>query len=84
MSVDFMNSQAEQKDLLRNRVNYGVASTLASVLRDMGHEVDIRVYGDGDYLISAKIIVDGEVKVDYEKIKKEREEYKRRQLNEKN
>lgn len=70
MAVDMMNSQAEGKDLLRNHTNYGRASVFASVLRDMGHEVDIRVYGEGDYLVSAKIIVDGEVKVDYEKIKK--------------
>lgn len=62
-----MNEQAEEKDLLRNHTNYGTASAYASVIQDFGHEVDICVYGDGDYLISAQIIIDGEVKFDFEK-----------------
>lgn len=61
-----MNSQAKEKDLLRNHTNYGSVSTLSQILRDMGHEVDACVYGDGDCLISAKIVVDGETKIDFE------------------
>ncbi len=61
-----MNNQAKEKDLLRNRTNYGAVSTLSQILRDMGHEVDACVYGDGDYLISSKIIVDGETKINFE------------------
>lgn len=61
-----MNNQAKEKDLLRNRTNYGSVSTLSQILRDMGHEVDACVYGDGDYLISAKIIVNGETKISFE------------------
>ena len=59
------NDQAKKKDLLRNRTNYGSVSTLSQILRDMGHEVDTCVYGDGDYLVSAKIIVDGEIKINF-------------------
>lgn len=66
-AVDTMNNQAKDKDLLRNHTNYGTATAYASVLRHFGHEVDLCVYGEGDYLVSAKIIVDGEVKFDYEK-----------------
>ena len=65
-AVNRMNSCVEEKDLLRNHTNYGTATAYASVLRDFGHEVDTCVYGDGDYLISAKIIVDGEVKINFE------------------
>lgn len=61
-----MNEQAKEKDLLRNRTNYGCVLALSQILRDMGHEVDVCVYGDGDYLISAKIVVDGEVKINFE------------------
>lgn len=61
-----MNAQAKEKDLLRNRTNYGSVSTLSQILRDMGHEVDACVYEDGNYLISAKIIVDGETKINFE------------------
>lgn len=61
-----MNDQAKEKDLLRNQTNYGSVSTLSQLLRDMGHEVDACVYRNGDYLISAKIIVDGETKINFE------------------
>ncbi|MBE6794954.1 MAG: hypothetical protein E7532_08505 [Ruminococcaceae bacterium] len=64
--VMMMNNHAKEKDLLRNHTNYGSVSTLSQILRDMGHEVDACVYGDGDYLISAKIIVDGETKINFE------------------
>ena len=61
-----MNSCAKEKDLLRNHTNYGTSTAYASVLRDYGHKVDICVYGDGDYLMSAKIIVDEKVKINFE------------------
>lgn len=70
-AVERMNDQAEEKDLLRNNTSYGAATAYASVLRDFGHEVDICVYGDGDYLISAKIVVDGEIKFDFEKYRRD-------------
>jgi hypothetical protein len=58
-TVNLMNKQAKDGDLLRNRTNYGRASTIAQFLREFGHEVDLRVYGNGDYLVSDCIVVDG-------------------------
>ena len=58
-SVDWMVQNYNNKDLKRNHVNYGSATAFASVLRSMGHEVDLRVYGDGEYLLTNGIIVDG-------------------------
>lgn len=66
LAVNLMNSHAEGKDLPRNHTAYGTAAAYASILRDFGHEVDICVYGDGDYLVSAKLVVDGETKIDFE------------------
>jgi hypothetical protein len=66
-AVSRMNNLADGKDLPRNHTAYGMAAAYASVLRDLGHEVDICVYGDGDYLVSAKLVVDGETKIDFEK-----------------
>ncbi len=66
-SVMRMNEQAKGKDLLRNQVNYGVASTYATILNEMGHTVDICVYGEDDYLISAKVVVNGEIKINFQK-----------------
>lgn len=58
-TVDLMNKQAKDGDLLRNRTNYGSATTIAQFLREFGHEVDLRVYGDGDYLVTDCIVIDG-------------------------
>lgn len=71
-AVERMNDQADEKDLLRNHVNYGVTTAYASVLRDFGHKIDLCVYSDGDYLISSKIIVDGEIKFDFEKYRRDK------------
>ena len=66
-TVIMMNEQAAEEDLLRNRVNYGAATAYASVISDFGHSIDICVYGDGDFLISAKIVIDGEIMSDFKK-----------------
>lgn len=58
-SIDWMVQNYNSKDLNRNHVNYGSATAFASVLRSMGHEVDLRVYGEGDYLLTNGIVVDG-------------------------
>ena len=49
-SVDWMMQNYKSKDLKRNHINYGSATAFASVLQSMGHEVDLRVYSEGDYL----------------------------------
>lgn len=60
-----MNDYAKKKDVLRNHTNYGSATTLCQILCDMGHSVDTCVYGDDEYLVSAKLIVDGETKIEF-------------------
>lgn len=66
-----VNSYEEQKDLERNRVNYGCAISWAQVMRDFGHDVDLPVYDSDGFLRIAKIVIDGEVYVDFEATKKE-------------
>ena len=58
-SVDWMVQAYNHKDTDRNHVNYGGATAFASVLRSMGHEVDLRVYNDDGYLLTNCIVVDG-------------------------
>ena len=58
-AVDRMVEDYKRKDNNRNHVNYGAAITYARVLHEMGHEVELRVYGDDGYLITDKITVDG-------------------------
>lgn len=58
-SVDRMMQAYNRQDLNRNRTNYGSATAFASVLQSMGHEVDLKVYGDGDYLLTNAFVVDG-------------------------
>lgn len=41
-----VNQCAEDKDINRNHVNYGSTTTYAKVLRELGHEVDVPVWGD--------------------------------------
>lgn len=66
-----VNSYEEQKDIERNRVNYGCAISWAQVMRDFGHDVDLPVYDSDGFLRIAKIVIDGEVYVDFEATKKE-------------
>lgn len=58
-AIDLMNNQVKDGDVLRNHTNYGCAIAIAQFLREFGHEVDLRVYGDGDYLLSDCIVIDG-------------------------
>lgn len=54
-----VNRQAEDKDANRNRVNYGVATTCAGVLRLLGIETEIAVWEDEGFLKIPKITIDG-------------------------
>lgn len=47
------------KDVLRNHTNYGAATAYADILSELGHDVDLKVYGDGEYLITNFISIDG-------------------------
>jgi len=56
-----VNDCANRKDVNRNRVNYGIATTCASVLGELGHEVEVPCWDDDGYLKIPKIIINGEV-----------------------
>lgn len=55
-----VNQCAEDHDVNRNHVNYGVATAYASVLRDLGHDVDVPCWEDNGCLKIPKIKFDGE------------------------
>ncbi len=54
-AIDYMLVAYKNQDINRNHTNYGAATAYASVLAEMGYEVDLRVYGDGDYLITDRV-----------------------------
>lgn len=58
-AVDWMMKNYEQKDSNRNRVNYGSATAYACILREMGHDVELRVYEKEGYLVTDKITIKG-------------------------
>lgn len=45
-----VNDCADQKDINRNHVNYGRATTLAGILLDFGYDVKLPVWEDKGYL----------------------------------
>lgn len=58
-AVDRMVRDYDANDKARNLRNAGAASAYAIVLREMGHEVDLRIYNADGYDLTDKIIVDG-------------------------
>jgi len=58
-SVDQMVEGYKHKDNNRNHVNYGAAIAYQRVMHEMGHEVELRVYGEDGYLVTNKITIDG-------------------------
>lgn len=58
-AVDWMVSNYNKQDIERNHRNSGSASAFASVLRSMGHNVDLRVYNQDGYDLTNAIIVNG-------------------------
>lgn len=61
-----VNDYEKQKDLERNRVNYGCAISWTQVMQDFGHEVDFHVYENDGFLRVVKIIIDGDVFIDFD------------------
>lgn len=57
-SASYVNDYAEQKDIKRNHVNYGSATTLAGILSDFGCKVKLPVWEDDGYLKIPFIQVD--------------------------
>lgn len=66
-----VNNCEEQKDLERNRVNYGCVISWAQVMRDFGHDVDLPVCDNDGFLRITKIVIDGKVYIDFEATRKE-------------
>ena len=64
---NWCNQQANDGDRNRNHVNYGSASAIARIMTDFGHNVDIPVWDDNGFLRIPKIVIDGEVFIDFEK-----------------
>ena len=58
-SIDWMVQNYNQKDIERNHRNSGSALAYASVLKSMGHEVDLRIYNADGYDLTNNIVVDG-------------------------
>lgn len=57
-SAMWTNSNADDKDLNRNHTNYGATTAYANVLRNFGVNVDVPVYGDGEFLRIPKVIIE--------------------------
>lgn len=58
-AVRLMNSQAEEGDVLRNHVNYGIMTQALRTLRNMGFETEHATWGDGDLNICNQVTVNG-------------------------
>lgn len=54
-----VNDNAVEKDMQRNRVNYGCATAYANILCELGHDVDVAVWEDDGYLKVPVIEFDG-------------------------
>ena len=50
-AIEYMMIAYSKKDNERNHTNYGSASAYGSVLRELGHNVEIPAYGKDGYLI---------------------------------
>lgn len=53
------NDYAMDKDVIRNRVNYGRCISWGQVLRDMGHKINLSVQEDDGVLKIPFLIIDG-------------------------
>lgn len=58
-AAERVNRNAKEKDVNRNHVNYGVVTTCADILRDLGEEIEAPCYGVDDYLRIPEVIVNG-------------------------
>ena len=60
-----VNDCTDDKDMNRNHVNYGMVAAFASVVRDMGHDVDISLWEDNGFLRIPKLKIDGQTVIEY-------------------
>lgn len=59
--VLWTNDYADMSDINRNHVNYGETTAYANVLRKFGVDVDITVYGEGEFLRIPELVIDARV-----------------------
>ena len=65
-AADNVNSQAIEKDINRNHVNYGSVTTLALIMRDFGHTTDIPVWEDDNGCLRIPYIeIDGQKFIEF-------------------
>lgn len=57
-----VNACYENRDVYRNRTNYGEVIAEAEILRMFGHKVEVTCYGEGDYLRIGRITINGQQK----------------------
>lgn len=62
-----MNSQAKEGDVSRNNVNYGALSEIIYMLNQIGADIEDCTYADGNFFKCAKIKMNGEALIDFEK-----------------
>lgn len=62
-----MNRQAKEGDLLRNHTNYGALTEIIYMLSQIGADIEECTYSDGDFLRCARIKLNGETLIDFEK-----------------
>ena len=67
MDAIAVNEYAKSHDVKRNHVNYGSCTAWGSVLKDMGHDVDVAVYEEDDCLKISWLEVNGERVIEFEK-----------------
>ena len=65
MGCGRVNDCADDNDTNRNRVNYGQVTAFASVVREMGHSVDIPVWEDNGFLRIPELRIDGQTVLEY-------------------
>ena len=46
--ANLVNKHADEKDINRNHVNYGITIAYESILSSMGHSVDVPVWEDDE------------------------------------
>jgi hypothetical protein len=67
LKVDLLKAASEvnrcvtERDLQTNRINIGAAIACADLLRELGHDVDVEWWENGDFLQIRRVRVDGRV-----------------------
>lgn len=61
------NGNADRNDVNRNHVNYGITTTWAQVMQDMGHNVKVPVWEDENGCLRIPFLeIDGKRVIEYQ------------------